>query len=328
MENKQTPLVSVVTPTYNSGNFIAQAIQSVLEQTYQHHEVIVIDDGSTDETKDVLRGFNSYIKYLYQENRGPSAARNAGIRAARGKYICFLDADDLWVANKLEVQLAFMEHHCDIGLVFSDFEEFDADRILRGSFLAEKVFRYDIVSEIPIREAFMKLVMENFIPTSTIMVRKECFEKVGLFDESLRSVEDRDMLLRIAAHFGIACIPLVLSKKRVHGSNISGDRELANRSLIKVLEKNRRLFSNLAPATVWRKRLAYSYLGLGYQLLYTNQKKEARQVAIQSLTYVVTTGAFRLILLTFMGWPVIQFLRRIKRELQGQGKIVLTPFDK
>ncbi len=90
------PLVSVIIATYNSGKFIAQAVQSVLEQSCRLHEVIVIDDGSTDETKDVLSGFHDRIKYFYQENQGPSAARNKGIKMAKGGYISFLDSDDLW----------------------------------------------------------------------------------------------------------------------------------------------------------------------------------------------------------------------------------------
>lgn len=318
MENKQIPLVSVIIPTYNSGKFVTRAVQSVLEQSYPHHEVIVIDDGSTDATKDVLHEFDGHITYLYQQNSGPSAARNAGIKVARGEYICFLDADDLWTPNRLEVQLAFMEDHRDIGLVFSDFEEFDADETFRKSFLAEKMFRPDIVSQIPIREAFTKLVIENFIPTSTVMVRRECFQKAGLFDERFLLRHDRDEWLRISAYFGIACLPKILCKKRKHDSNISRDREGTIRFLIKVFEKNRFLFPDLAPTAVWKKQLAKSYLGLGYHLLYKNEKKEARQVAFHSLRHVATMGAFRLILLTFMGFPIIQFLRRIKRELLGQ----------
>src|SRR2546428_514370 len=160
MGNK-TPLISIIIPTYNSGRFVAQAVQSVLKQTYRCYEILVVDDGSTDETKDVLSKFGNCIKYIYQENRGPSAARNVGIKVARGKYVCFLDADDMWVPNKLKVQLAFIERDDGIGLVFSDHEEFDAEGILCRSFLAGKMFRSDIISPVPIKEAFKKLIIEN-----------------------------------------------------------------------------------------------------------------------------------------------------------------------
>ncbi len=226
MKSDPASLVSVVIPTYNSGRFIAQAIRSVLGQTYARYEVIVVDDGSTDETKDVLREFDGHSRYLYQDNRGPSAARNAGIRLARGEYICFLDADDIWAPNKLEVQLTFMEQHPDIGLVFSDEEEVSAEGDIRPSLLAQSRFYSDLVSQKPLQDAFRKLLIENCIPTSTVMVRKACFAKAGLFDESLMVVEDRDMWLRIAADFGIACLPLILGKKREHQRNISANSEL------------------------------------------------------------------------------------------------------
>ena len=171
-------------------------------------EIIVVDDGSTDATKDILREFNGHIQYCYQENCGPSAARNTGIKIARGDYICFLDADDIWMPNKLEIQLAFMKQYDDISLVFSDTEEVDLDKGLHRSILAKMAFRSDIISQIAIQDAFTKLLIENFIPTSMVIARKQCFAKAGLFDEGLRVTEDRDMWLRIAACFKIACVAI------------------------------------------------------------------------------------------------------------------------
>ena len=141
------PLVSVVIPAYNSGKFVAQAVESVLAQTYAPFEIIVVDDGSTDETKDVLGRFNGQINYIHQANSGPSAARNAGIRVARGAYICFLDADDLWTPDRLAVQMAFMQANHSIGLLFSDHEEFDEKGIVLRSFLGEKKFQSELVSQ-------------------------------------------------------------------------------------------------------------------------------------------------------------------------------------
>ena len=122
----QAPIVSVIIPAYNAERFIPQAIQSVLEQTYQSYEIIVVDDGSTDKTKDILKEFEDKVCCIYQENQGPSAARNAGIKISQGRYICFLDADDIWTPDKLEVQVEFLECHPDISLVFSDHQDFDA----------------------------------------------------------------------------------------------------------------------------------------------------------------------------------------------------------
>ena len=312
MSNKTT-LVSVIIPTYNSDKFIAQSVQSVLEQTYPPYEVIVIDDGSTDGTKDVLRQFSNSIKYFYQVNRGPASARNAGIKMARGEYISFQDADDLWTPNKLEVQVAFLERHQEIGLVFSDIEEFDEENILVRSCIIDKVYEPDSSSQVPLHDPFVKLLIKNFIPTNTVMVRSDCLKKVGLFDEGLRIVEDRDMWLRIAAHFRIARLPLVLCKRRKHSSNISKDQEIATFSLIRVLEKTLNMFPDLAPAALINKKLSQLYLSYGYGLLLKNRKAESRQMAFHSLSLATTIKAFELIILTFMKQSVIQFLSLIKR---------------
>ncbi len=331
ISHKNLP-ISVIIPTFNSVKFIGQAVQSVLNQTYREFEVIVIDDGSTDATKDILREFNGHIRYYYQENRGPSAARNAGIEIARGDYICFLDADDTWMPNKLEVQLTFMAQHDDIGLVFSDLEEGDPDKGLHRSILAKRLFRSDIVSQIPIQDAFKKLLIENFIPTSIVMARKECFVKAGLFDESLRVAEDRDMWLRIAAYFKIACVPLVLGKKRVHESNISRSTELNLGCRIDVWDNAHRRFPHLAPTAILHNLVADAYLQLGYMLLTKDQRKDARRAGLKSLSHASRAIFMRtslhaflpsyrwflgvwLILFTFMGWPMTQALWWAKKAI-------------
>ncbi len=323
--NHNSPLVSVIIPAFNSAEFIVRAVESVLTQTYSRYEVIVVDDGSTDGTKSVLCQFGAGIRYVYRENHGPSAARNTGIGIATGRYICFLDADDFWMPKKLEVQVAFMAQHPDIGLVFTDEEEFDEEKILHRSILAKTLCRPDLCPQRAMQDVFAKLIVENFIPTSTVMVRRECFQKVGLFDETLRSVEDRDMWLRIAAHFQIACVSSILAKKQVHSSNISKDKELALRSRIRVWEKNRRLFSSLASATVYNRFLADTHLQLGYILLPKRDGKGARRAGLASLAnavlYVVTARslfpyrwllAILLIPLSFVRWPLVQSLWQTK----------------
>jgi len=281
------PRVSVIIPAYNSAQFITQAIQSVLAQTYTSYEILVVDDGSTDQTQAVVLQHRDRVVYIRQDNNGPSAARNTGIRAARGEYICFLDADDTWTPNKLEAQVAFMEQHPELGLLFSDEEEGNDEKILHPSILAKTKFRDNIVSQVPLQEAFRKLVRENFIPTSTVMIKKACFAQTELFDNAFRSAEDRDLWLRMAAHTQIGSLPVVLGRKRVHLANISADNELALRSKIRVWQKNRQLFPSLAPPAVWHDRFADAQLKLGYVLLAKGQKKEARQAGVKSLLHAV-----------------------------------------
>jgi len=332
-ENQSRPSVSVVIPTYNSGRFVADAITSVLEQTCPPCEIIVVDDGSTDSTEKVLRCFNGKIKYLRQANLGPSAARNAGINAAQGEYICFLDADDLWVPQKLELQVSFMEAHRDVGILVSDHEEFNSLGVTLDSFLGAKKFSSELRLTGPIHDAFMKLVIENFVSTPTVMLRKMCLDKSGLFDESLRSVEDRDLWLRIAANFKLACLPKVVCKRRLHNSNVSKEYEPSMRGRIKVLEKNRKLFSNLAPRAIWQSQLADAYCQLSYICLEKNQRAEAIKAALTSLTHalaqIFTGGSFAsypwmlgigAIPASLMGWRVSQRLWRGGNHFFGKAR--------
>ena len=181
-------LVSVVIPTYNYGQYVCDAVRSALGQTYRNLEVIVVDDGSTDETRQRLEPYGERIRYIYQNNRGLSAARNAGINAAAGEWIALLDSDDMWASNKVERQIAVAsDYDWDVVICWGH-------RPVEGCFPG------------PTQLGFDQLF---FVPpcTSSWLVRAECFRQVGLFGESLRSVEDRDMLLRIGRRFriGVLC---------------------------------------------------------------------------------------------------------------------------
>ncbi|HLV01181.1 MAG TPA: glycosyltransferase, partial [Acidobacteriota bacterium] len=220
--------VSVIIPCFNSARFVAEAVNSVLKQTRPPDEIIVVDDGSTDDTADVLNRFKGQISYIRQENRGPSTARNTGIQAATGELICFLDADDIWLPEKLERQLDFITQNLDVGLLFTDEEEIEAasGRVLQPSLLSSRK-RFERPN-LPgyVSNAVEQLLLENFIPTSTVMTRRSCLKVSGLFDEKLQVSEDRDLWTRLAANFPVAVLPEVLAVKRVHSDNISSNQEL------------------------------------------------------------------------------------------------------
>jgi glycosyltransferase involved in cell wall biosynthesis len=277
--------ISVIVPSFNSAEFIADGIRSILNQTYPAYEIIVVDDGSTDNTAAVLLAFGDGIQCIYQENRGPAAARNAGIRIARGDYICFLDADDLWLPNKLQVQLDFMEQHPDIALVFSDMEEIDKGKVVHRSYFAKTMFRPDLDPSVP--DAALKLLIENFILTPMVTARREVFAVAGLFDEALRVSEDRDLWARIAARFRIACLPLVLGRRRIHTNNVSDNVELTLRSRIHMwgnigLQSNSRLVR-----CILNSLLANAHLHLGYVLFERHQRREVLQSGLRSLMFAV-----------------------------------------
>lgn len=222
---KLVPTVSVIVPTYNRAEYVRDAIDSILAQTYQDFEIIVVDDGSTDHTKEVLGRYDGKITYLHQSNGGSGSARNLGIRHARGKYIAFLDSDDFWLSTLLDSEVRFLEqNHYDFvhsKMIVTDINGHEAG--YKPSRKQENTFDW-----------FIKFGRWS---TSTVLVKKECFEKVGYFDESLRVVQDYDQWLRIARHFRIGFLNETLSVYRQHENNISNDQLPYYRDKIEVAKK-------------------------------------------------------------------------------------------
>jgi glycosyltransferase involved in cell wall biosynthesis len=209
--------VSVIIPTYNHGNYIFDAIQSVLAQTYSEYEIIVVDDGSTDNTRKTLESLVglSNFRYVYQANQGQSVARNHGIRLAKGKYISFHDADDLSAPTKLEKQAAYLDSHPAVGLVHSGFSKFDNSGNDLGYRDVTKIKGWFYPG--------ILLEWEVLIGTTSVMVRAEVFHEVGLFDQQMLRAQDLDMWRRIARKFPLGVIPEPLSMYRVHPSNESSE---------------------------------------------------------------------------------------------------------
>lgn len=186
--------VSIVIATYNMGDYIGSSIESILKQSYQNFELIIIDDGSSDNTAEQVSPFlkNANIKYIQQENQGQPKAKNRGIKEASGKYIAFCDADDLWAADKLELQLACFENDPLVGVVYSEVSYIDGEGCPIDK---EKPYaRYQgFITE--------QLIQKNFIPFGAAMVRKECFDELGLFDEKLPMGIDWDLWLRFSLKY-------------------------------------------------------------------------------------------------------------------------------
>jgi glycosyltransferase involved in cell wall biosynthesis len=206
------PLVSVVIPAYNYGRFVTEAVDSALAQSYCHKEIIVIDDGSTDDTRQRLEPYGSRIRYHYQENQGLSAARNTGIRLARGAFVALLDADDLWHPRKLEVQMRVFERRPQVGLVACG-----QQREYPALWAALEDDARPVEEEITLEDL---LIHGRFGPSSVVL-RRSCLDGQTPFDPSLRSVEDRDLWIRIAACCPVVRVRLPLMYYRVHGSNMS-----------------------------------------------------------------------------------------------------------
>src|SRR4030042_4369188 len=163
------PKVSVIIPTFNHGHYIKKAIDSLLNQTYKDFETIIIDDGSRDNTKDIVASYGNVVRYIYQENKGLPHARNTGIAAARGIYVAFLDADDYFEEKNLEKKVSFLETHSNIDWVFSDWDYIDED----GNFIERGSIKWHYSEKVFGDKLFEELVMHrNFISPCTVIIKK------------------------------------------------------------------------------------------------------------------------------------------------------------
>ena len=297
------PLITVVITCYNIHQYIADAICSVLDQSYRNYEIIIVDDGSTDETRDVIVPFlTKHIRCLAKENGGPSSARNMGIAHAKGDLIAFLDGDDIWEPGKLTCQVDALLNNPNAGMVFSDFSTFDGSGLFvscknRSMFrnLEPLAYRY-LVSR------------NNFIYPTTVIVRKACFEQCGVFDETLRGPEDWDMWLRISRHFNIIGLHAPLARIRQHSSNIS-------MNVSAMLENERRAIEKQIPFLgylEYRKRLARLYFLNSDRSIHKSDRHEAFRLLIKGvISYPLLFVPFCIVLAKFIvGGKFVEQLRR------------------
>ena len=188
------PRVSIIIPTYNCARYIGRALDSVCAQTYKDYEILVVDDGSTDDTKDVVMQYGRKVTYLYQQNRGVSAARNHAILKANGELLAYLDADDMWYPEKLERQVAFLDAHQECGMVHSEMSVInEQDEILHLRFYEETK------RSVPQGYCVQQLLTRCHIQTLTVVERRDTFDHVGGFDERLPIAQDYLHWIMIAA---------------------------------------------------------------------------------------------------------------------------------
>jgi glycosyltransferase involved in cell wall biosynthesis len=210
------PRVSVVIPTYNHARWVAQAVQSVAAQRFRDLEIIVVDDGSTDDTARIVRQTGVPLRYVHQDNRGLSGARNTGVATARGDLVGFLDADDLWLPDKLGLQVQLLDACPRAALVYADAVLFDEQARRPLGTHADRHAH-------PSGRILAALLLDNPIPSPTPLVRRAALQAAGGFDETLRACEDWDMWIRLARRAEIHCIDRPLAVYRLHGDNMHGD---------------------------------------------------------------------------------------------------------
>lgn len=223
--------VSVVIPTYNGSHYLAEAVRSVLAQSYGILEIIVVDDGSQDDIEKILAPFFPKVTYVRQENAGPAAARNLGISLAKGNFVAFLDDDDIWHPTKTAEQVKLLIENPKCALVYSNPEWIDE---------AGRVIPYRGPMEFPGGEVYVRFLTRNWIgTTSGALVRREVFDEIGLFDENMECFcgEDYDLWVRIARDYEVIFCPGNLLSYRVRSSGISKNLDKALTGDLYVLDK-------------------------------------------------------------------------------------------
>lgn len=251
---EKAPLVSVIITAYNSEATIGQAIESFRNQNLADREIIVVDDGSSDGTRRAIASYGDTVRLICQENGGSARARNQGIRNARGRYVTFLDGDDVALPERLGRQVAALEARPEVGLVYGNIFLMDARgrnfRLRRGTgrYKSGRVTR--------------ELVVRNFVPFSTIMVRRQLLIEAGLFDESIRSSEDWDLLVRLSRRCEFLYLDQPLTCYRVLPTSKSANLGEKERAYAVVQSK---IFAenNFGPDTKRLRRLSDASLQFG-----------------------------------------------------------------
>lgn len=291
-------LVTAIIPTFNYGRFVARAVTSVLAQTYPNLECIVVDDGSTDDTQEVLRAFGDQIKVIRQPNTGLSAARNRGIAEARGRYIAFLDADDWWSPVKIATQVEWLETHPGVGCVGCGREHVESDGCV--STLA------GLPNHRSRRETLRDLAVRAFWVSgsgSGALVRAEVLSAAGGFDESLTAAEDWDLWLRLAALTDIDNVPAVLTTIRRHGTGVFRNVDRMEQNSWAVYEKVTKAWPDLFSFADRRKmRALIQWDGAGECLAQGNRTRALGYLRRSLIEWPFVGRRWRVALATSVRW--------------------------
>ncbi|MBM4222123.1 MAG: glycosyltransferase, partial [Gammaproteobacteria bacterium] len=253
---QQQPLVSIVMAAYNSAPYMPEAISSVINQSYPHWELHIINDGSKDNTAEVVRPFLTDARIIYheQENKGQASAKNCGLRAARGEFIAFLDADDKWSADKLEKQLPVFAAHPEAGLVHTNVMLITESGEPLGS--PQRSYPQGWISG--------DLLIDNRVNGMASILRRECLEQVGIFDESLSMGIDYDLWLRVSARYQILFLDEVTYFYRQWAGQMSHRYEERMDNAIRIMQKFLRDHPGVVPESVVKTAWAHTFVGRGY----------------------------------------------------------------
>lgn len=269
----KNPKVSVIIPTYNRAAYLSDAIESVLCQTLKDFELIIVDDGSSDKTREIINAYSDQrIKYLYKENGGAASAMNFGIAKSTGSYIARLDSDDIFLPEKLEIQVNLLNLNPEYGLVYTQAYNIDEKGNMLGLYLNNHTCPLE-----PLK------VLRHFLfpPSQSIMFRKSCMDTIGYFDEDMPIAEDWDFCIRMAQQYKFAYCDEPLVKIRRHSEMITADKIKTSHAILRVMQKHIKTLS-MEGGESW---LSPHYYKVGRRYLYMNDYKSARQNFFMAFRY-------------------------------------------
>lgn len=306
-EGKINPLVSVIIPTYNCARYITEAIESVLNQTCKDFEIIIIDDGSTDNTGNIINDYiekNYTIKYFYQKNKGPAAARNNGLSKARGEYIAFLDSDDIWLPEFLHKLVSKIESNPETGFIYCGCLFVSAEREIIPDYIRRNYFvRGNIV---------LDLFCNYFLMTGSVVIRKQCLDKVGYFNEKLLVGEDYDLFLRVAYHYKADFVNENLFERRVLSNSLSRkDFKLDARNDLETLKRFVKEHADfyISHRKIISARLADYYFSFGYKCLHNGEAVLAFPLFLYSMSHKPSVRVVKNLIFCLIPHPLRRFLK-------------------
>jgi glycosyltransferase involved in cell wall biosynthesis len=320
------PLVSVIMPAFNCQDYICEAIDTILKQSYKNIEIIVVD-GSTDDTKRLLERYGERVTYYYQEPKGVSAARNFGLKQARGSLVAFLDADDRWLQHMLATHIQALQRFRDAKLVFSDFAMFDhSGMILPSARFPHFKLWFDQHriqgTSMAYGQLYWELMLGNCIGTCTVLATKEVLDEYNGFDETYRTCEDLDLWLRITSRYPVLYIDEVLAEYRVRPTGLSGPLESRgitwDLDRVKVREKHLR--NNLVPHEICdrvEKLQGKHCWELGFACLDGGEHEKGREMFLTGIRYRPLHWVMWLyIAITFLPPSIVALGKRAKHAIR------------